>query len=411
MSSPKRTSIDRELARFVKYAYAHAPAVKQIFDAAGIKPADIVTTADLERVPVTPKDNLITLQRAAPPFGGFLATGSKRLKHIYLSPGPLFEAHGADTTLDRVAAQIFRAAGFKRGQIALNTLSYHLSPGGWLIDGGLQRAGVCVVPGGVGNTELQVKTMLDLKIQGYAGTPSFLMTLIKKAEELGLDFKRDFALRHALFTAEPYPASLREQFEGVYGLKTTNAYATGELGFLAYECEEKAGLHLAEGVIIELVDAATGKRVGPRTPGEIVVTTFNKTYPIIRLGTGDLAAYTDEPCACGRTSHRLTGLLGRVGDAIKVRGMFVHPNQLKMAQARFPEIVRMRGIITRSGVRDEFRLEVELADQAVNRPTLEQALKASVRELCRIGVDQVSAVLAGTLPADGKMLVDERTWD
>lgn len=158
MPSPKRTFLDRELAHLVKHAYANAPAVKRIFDDAGVKPTEIKRVADLARVPVTPKDRLIQMQRESPPFGGFLAADPQRLKHIYLSPGPLFEPQGADRALDQVAAEIFRIAGFKRGEIALNTLSYHLSPGGWLLEGGLQRAGVCVVPGGVGNTELQVRT-------------------------------------------------------------------------------------------------------------------------------------------------------------------------------------------------------------------------------------------------------------
>jgi len=406
-----RTSMNRQLSKFVKHAYTHAPAVKKILDDAGIKPSDIKSIADYERVPVTSKDKLVQLQRESPPFGGFLAMDSKHLKHVYLSPGPLFEPHGREKALAQVAAEFFRIAGFKRGEMALNTLSYHLSPGGWLLEHGLQQAGVCVVPGGVGNTELQVKTMIDLKIRGYAGTPSFLMSIIKKAEELGLIFKNDFALHHTLFTAEPYPPSLREQFEGVYGLKTTNVYATGEMGFLAYECEIKSGLHLADGVIIELVNSATGKRVAPHEPGEIVVTTFNETYPILRLGTGDLAAYTDEPCACGRPSHRLTGLLGRVGDAIKVRGMFVHPNQLKIVMAKFPAIGRMRGVVTREGVRDGFRLEIEVIDPTTHREGLEKSLRESVRDLCRVGVDQVSIVPTGTLPENGKLLVDERKWD
>lgn len=409
--SSQSHSFDRELSRFVKYAYAHAPAVKALFDNAGLKPTDVKSVADLERVPVTPKDRLVEMQRESPPFGGFLAVNPRQVRHVYLSPGPLFEPHGKEKVLDRVAGEIFRIAGFKRGDIALNTLSYHLSPGGWLLDGGLKRAGVAVVPGGVGNTELQVRMMLDLGVTGYAGTPSFLMTLLKKAEEMGIDVKQRFALRCALFTAEPYPPSLRAQFEDGYGLKTTNVYATGEMGLLAYECEEHSGLHFAEGVVIELVDSTTGKRVGPREPGEIVVTTLNETYPILRLGTGDLAAYTDEPCACGRRSLRLTGLLGRVGDAIKVRGMFVHPNQLKMAVSRFPTIVRLQGIITRPGVRDDFALRVELDQEVQDRDGLSKDLGDAVRELCRVSVDRVDYVPKGTIAPDAKMLTDERRWE
>ncbi|MDE3088504.1 MAG: phenylacetate--CoA ligase family protein, partial [Chloroflexota bacterium] len=224
MPTTKRVSSDRELAGFVKLAYANAPAVKRIFDDAGVKPGDIKHVANLERVPVTSKDRLAEMQKASPPFGGFLNTKVKRLKHIFLSPGPLYEPHGAEKALVKTAATLFRIAGFRRGDVALNTLSYHLVPAGLLLDAGLQAAGAVVVPSGVGNTELQVKMMLDLKVNGYAGTPSFLMTIIKKAEEMRLDFKKQFALHHALFTAEPYPPSLRAQFEGVYGLKTLNVY-------------------------------------------------------------------------------------------------------------------------------------------------------------------------------------------
>ena len=186
----KTTFLDRDLSKFVKHAYASAPAVKKIFDDAGVKPGDIKHVADLERVPVTSKDRLVELQKAAPPFGGFVSAKAKRLKHIFLSPGPLYEPHGAEKALVKTATAIFRRAGFKRGDVALNTLSYHLVPAGLLLDAGLQAVGATVVPSGVGNTELQVKMMLDLKVTGYAGTPSFLMTIIKKAEEMKLDFKK-----------------------------------------------------------------------------------------------------------------------------------------------------------------------------------------------------------------------------
>lgn len=410
MRTRRRSTLDRELARFVKHAYTNAPAVTSIFDAAGVAPSSIKGANDLERIPVTTKDKLVELQRVSPPFGGFLATNHRRVKRVFQSPGPLFEPQGREKTPARVAAEVFKLAGFRRGETALNTLSYHLSPGGWILDRGLERAGVCIVPGGVGNAELQVRTMVDLKVRGYAGTPSFLMTLLKKAEEIGLDVKTGLALEHALFTGEPYLPTLREQFEGVYGLKTTNVYATAELGFLAYECEAHAGLHLADGIIVEFVDTATGRRVGAGEPGEVVVTAFNETYPLVRFGTGDLAAYTDEPCACGRSSPRLTGLLGRVGDAVKVRGMFVHPNQLKMVLAKFPALSRLRGIVTRSGDRDQLELQAESAQPNAETAALEPAIRDAIRELCRVSPDNVTFVAPGVLPREGKLIVDERTW-
>ncbi len=398
-------SLDRALARFVKHAYASAPAVKKIFDDAGIKPSDIKRVADLERVPVMSKDRLVELQKAAPPFGGFASVKAKRLKHIFLSPGPLYEPHGADKTLITTAARVLRVAGFKRGDIVLNTLSYHLVPAGLLLDAGLQAIGATVVPSGVGNTELQVKLLLDLKVTGYTGTPSFLMTIIRKAEEMGLDFKKNFALAHTLFTAEPYPPSLRAQFEGAYGLKTTNVYATAELGFLAYDDESKQALQIAEGIVVQVVDPATGQHVGAGVPGEVVVTTFNETYPLVRLGTGDMALYTDE------TRTRIM-LVGRVGDAVKVRGMFVHPNQLKFVLGRFPMIARAQGIVSRpEGVRDHFKLKIELASDVPDRAKLSQELGEALRGVIRVSVDEIEFAAAGTLAADAKVLVDERQWD
>lgn len=405
MPRSKSVLLDRELARLVKHAYVHAPAIKKIFDDAQVEPGKIKRVADLERVPVTSKDKLARLQQENPPFGGFLAVKPNRLKHIFLSPGPLYEPHGAEKALVKTAGQVFKLAGFKRGDIALNTLSYHLVPAGLLLDAGLRAVGATVVPSGVGNTELQVKMMLDLRVTGYAGAPSFLMTIIKKAEEMGFNFKEKFVLRHALFTAEPYPPSLRQQFEGVYGLQTLNAYATAELGFLAYDDETKTALQIADGVIVEIVDPQTGKRVGVREPGEVVVTTFNETYPIIRLGTGDMAIYTDD-------AFQKMMLVGRVGEAVKVRGMFVHPNQLKLAMSKFPAIARVQGVVTRpDNVRDHFTIKVELA-QSVGEPDALSANFANVvRDLCRVGVDQVEFIAAGSLAADAKLMVDDRKWE
>jgi len=405
MPKTKPVSLDRELARFVKSVYATTPAVKKIFDDAGLKPTDVKSVADLERVPVTSKDRLVELQKAAPPFGGFHNTRVKSLKHIFLSPGPLYEPHGTEKALLKTATRVLRAAGFKRGDIVLNTLSYHLVPAGLLLDAGLQAVGATVVPSGVGNTELQIKMMLDLRVTGYVGTPSFLMTIIKKAEEMGLNFKERFALRRTLFTAEPYPLSLRTQFEDTYGLETLNAYATAELGFLAYDDETKFSLRLVDDAVIEIVDPATGKRLGAREPGEVVVTTFNETYPLIRLGTGDMAVYADE-------SLRSIILVGRVGEAVKVRGMFVHPNQLRFALNQFSEIARAQAVVTRPDqVRDRLTLKIELAQEVAARDQWAQEVSEAVQGLIRVSVDEVEFVPAGTIAAEAKLIVDERKWE
>jgi phenylacetate-CoA ligase len=411
MSAPKTASLDERLQAIICHAYDNAPGFRRIMDQAGITPDDVQTVADLERVPVTSKDRLIQLQQEDPPFGGFLAVPPSQLTHIFMSPGPLYDPEGPEEVSAQAAAEAFHAAGFGPDDIVINTFMYHLVPAGLLLDQALRSLGCTVVPTGVGNTDLQVKIMLDLKVTGYVGTPSFLMTLIQKAEESGLNFKEQFALKRALFTAEPYPPSLRQTFEGTYGLSTSQAYGTADLGLVAYECEAAAGLHFSDEVIVEIVDSATGRRLGPGQAGEIVVTTFSRTYPLIRFGTGDLSAYTDEPCSCGRTSPRLIAIMGRVGDAVKVRGMFVHPNQIRAAVARFPAIARAQGVITRPAHRDEFTLKVELSDPEADKDALSKDLSAAVKEICRVSVDNIIFVEPGTIPADARGIVDERTWE
>lgn len=409
MPTRRNISPDQQLAALIKHAYAHAPAVRKIFDDAGVVPRAIQRIADLERVPITTKDQLAQLQRAAPPFGGFLAIPARRVRRVFQSPGPLNEPHGAEKNIARVGGAVFRRAGFKRGEVVLNTLTYHLSPGGWILDAALRHLGACVVPSGVGNTELQARLLLDLKITGYAGTPSFLMTILKKVEELGGNVPAQLALRRALFTGEPYPPSLRAQFEEAYGLRTLNAYATAELGFLAYDCAAQQGLHFAEGVIVQVCDVATGKPVAAGEVGQVVVTAFNETYPLIRFGTGDLATYLAAPCACGNPMPRLA-LVGRVGEAIKVRGMFVHPNQLKSAAAKFPALGRVQGIVTRPDhVRDALTLKVEVT-QDVDRAALAEKFGVAVRDVIRVSVDRIEFVAPGEIAADAKGIVDERTW-
>ncbi|MBI4671056.1 MAG: AMP-binding protein [Chloroflexi bacterium] len=408
---PRKHSAARvnRLTKFVAHAYRNAPAVRALLDTAGIKPSQIKSPSDLEKIPVTPKDHLIELQLQAPPFGGFLAVPLHQVHQIFQSPGPLYEPWANETNLARVAGKIFKIAGFKRGDIVINTLSYHLVPAGMILQAGLQKVGATIVPTGVGNSELQVKLVRELGVTGYAGTPSFLMLLLQKAEELGVDVRAQWALKRALFTAEPYPPSLRQQFEGHYGFKTTNVYATAELGFLAHDCEAQQGLHFADDVIIQICDPVTGLHVAPNEAGQVVVTTFNETYPLIRFGTGDMAVYLDAPCACGRKTHRLA-LVGRIGDAVKVRGMFVHPNQLRQAIAKFPAIQRFQAIVTRPNQRDELTLKAGSAME-LDRAALDPALNQAVREICRVGLDRLEFVALDELAPDARPIVDARQWE
>lgn len=392
-------TLDAKLRQFVAQAYRNSPATKARFDAAGLKPAQLKRVADLEKLPILRKDDLVRMQQAQPPFGGLVSTKAlQNIHHIYLSPGPLFEPDSGESEGLKRGAAVVKDLGFGRGDIVLNTLSYHLVPAGMIVDATLVAAGCTVAPGGVGQSELQVKMLVDLQITGYAGTPSFLMTILRKAEELGIR-REQLALKKALFLAEPYPPSLRQVFEGEYGMRTADSYTTAELGFIGYDDGKGPGWRLAAGLIVEIVDPLTGKRVSDGEQGEIVVTRFSPNYPLIRFGTGDLSAFIGP--------QRLAGWLGRAGEAVKVRGMFVHPNQLKQAAAKFPTISRIQGVVTRpDNVRDYFVVRVEAGDTRIG-----DALMETVQGLCRVKLDEVQFVPAGVIPDGARGMVDERKWE
>ena len=236
------------------------------------------------------------------------------------------------------------------------------------------------------------------------------MTLIKRAEEMGLQFRKDFSLRCALCSAEILPPSMRKTFEEDYGIKIADTYGSAILGILGYECLEKSGFHFPEEIIIEIIDSTTGKSLGPGEVGEVVVTLFDKTYPLIRFGTGDLSSFTDEPCSYGRKSYRLTRIMGRVGEAVKVRGMFIHSQQIEDVVRKFPEVSRFQLNVSRSGHRDEWTIKVELKEEA-DREKLLDALQKSIQESCRLKPDSLEYVPKGTIPEGGKKIVDQRSWE
>jgi len=395
---------DERLREVVAHAYVHAPAVRAKFDAAGLKPQDVQTVADLAKVPVTRKDELWKLQQAELPFGGFLAVARHQLKRIFMSPGPIYDPQGDRMDYWRWAQALY-AAGFREGDIVQNTFSYHLTPAGLMFDEGLRALGCVVVPTGVGNTELQVQIMHDLGVTGYVGTPSFLMTLLEKAEELGYDIQ----LRVAFVTAEPFPPSLRQAF-AQRGITARQGYGTADVGALGYECAEEAGLHIPHDVIVQIADPTTGEPLGPGQVGEVVVTLLEETYPLIRFGTGDLSSYTEEACPCGRTSNRLLGLVGRVGDGVKVRGMFVYPHQADQVVARFPEIARYQVIVTRRGHRDQMTFRLEVEETVENREKLKRELREAIREVMKLRAE-VEIVPPGTIPEGARKIEDQRTWE
>ena len=405
-------TLEEQLREIIHHAYKHAPAVQARFRAAGLTPADINTIADLDKIPVLSKDDVVAMQRENPPFGGLLAAPLSSIRHIYFSPGPLYEPDASqhDPTHLAMIQEALQRSGFRAGDVVLNTLSYHLVPAGLMLDEALTGMGCTVIPGGVGNSDLQVTMMKELAVTGYVGTPSFLMKLIRKAEELKLSWN-DFRLHKALVTAEPLPASLRQELEETYGVMVGNAYATAELGFLAINTTGGLPLTLLPAPIIQVVAPDTGKQVESGAAGEIVVTNFNKAYPLIRFGTGDMAIYNDPAPGRSRQEERTITLVGRSGEAVKVRGMFVHPNQLRFAVSQVLPFRAVQGVITRPDLRDRFVIKIIPQQPPADTAATIEQIKEMVRQVCRVRVDEVEFVSPHDLPEDAPVMLDQRSWD
>jgi phenylacetate-CoA ligase len=411
MSTEDRQAyLDKKLAEKISYSYEKAPAVKQLLDKAGVKPKDIRTTKDLEKLPITRKTDLLEMQKANLPFGGVLAMPKEDVERVFISPGPIYEIQPSTQPW---FAKSFWAAGFRKGDIAINTFTYHMSPAGFLFHEGLRECGATVVVAGTGNTDLQVQIMRELKVTGFVGTPSFLNTIIKRAEELGQNVKKDLFIKRAWFTGEMLPPSLRKLFEEQYGIDTYQAYAVTEPGgAIAYECKHKSGMHLMDEYVTEIVDPETGKQLGPGETGEIVATQLlNKNWGLIRFGTGDLSSYVAEPCLCGRTAYRITGILGRAGDAVKVRGMFIVGKQAEQTIMSFSQVARYQLVVGQKDHRDEMVLKVELKDTAADQNKLSLDINNKFQDICRIKIDKVEVVPDGTIGEKGQGIKDVRKWE
>jgi len=403
--------LNQKLAETIDYAYHHAPSAKEIMDRAGVSPSQIRRLKDLEKLPITRKAELIELQKSKPPYGGFLTIPTEDVDRVFIAPGPIYEPLHTENI--RWFAKSFYAAGFRKGDIVISSFTYHMSPAGILFQEAIRDCGATPIPMGVGNTDIQVQTMHDLQATGFVGTPSFLMTLIKRAEEMGYDFRRGFAMHKAWFTGEMLAPSLRKSFEEDYGISTAQTYAVTELGgALAYECNRKSGMHFMDEYIIEIVDHQTGKQLGSGEIGEIVVTPLlNKTWGLIRYGTGDMSYYTTEPCPCGRTSNRLVAIVGRTSDAIKVRGMFVVAKEAEKVFSELDQILRYQIIIGRKAHKDEMTFNIELKDEAIDKDKLATELNNRFQNVCRVKVDKIDFVPQGTIPEEHETIVDKRTWE
>ena len=405
--SERKEWLNERLVRQVRFAYKSAPAVKEKFDRAGVSVSEIRCIKDLEKLPVTAKDELIKLQQAKPPFGGFLAVLPSSLNRIYVSPGPIYDAWG----LERVKAGVrgFVRAGWpKRGDVVLVSTAYHMVPAGLFLTDALDMLGCTVVPAGIGQTELQVKILHDLKATAIFSFPSFTMTILKKAEEMGYDVRRDFNLKYVSGGGERHIQTLRKVFEKEYGLTVSDGYGTADLGTVAFDCGLGLGYHYDDQeCVVEIVDPKTGKQVGPLQVGEVVVTLFSRVYPLVRFGTGDLASYTGEPCPCGRNSHRITRILGMVGEHVRVKGMFVHVRELDEAMSKVPQISKYQMILRLEEHRDRITLNVEV-EPGVNRKEMAEAVNKWCQDVFKLRMDNVEFLDKGTLPDDHKKILDTR---
>jgi phenylacetate-CoA ligase len=374
----------------------------------GVDASSITSRAALAQLPVVRKSQLFERQReqvAADPFGGFSALGWRALPRaraahrVFQSPGPIYEPESSAKDYWRLARAMF-AAGLREGDLAHNCFSYHLTPGGLMMESGAFAVGCTVFPGGVGNTELQLQAMAELKPDAYIGTPSFLRILVEKAAETGVNIG---SLKKALLGGEAFPPSLRDWLieRGIAGYQ---CYATADVGLIAYETPAREGLVIDEGVIVEIVRPGTGDPVADGEVGEVVVTVLNADYPLIRFGTGDLSAILPGACPTGRTNRRIRGWLGRADQTAKVRGMFVHASQVGEITKRHPQIVRARLVIEGEMADDRLRLLVECA-QAEG---LAAQIAQTVRDITKLRAD-VDVVNAGSLPNDGKVIEDRRS--
>lgn len=400
-----RSTAEREaaLAKALPAQIAHAQTSTAWFGESlkGVDASTITSRAALASLPVIRKHELIELQKSRRPFGGLVATPYGKLGRVFSSPGPIYEPEGRGADYWRTARALF-AAGFRPGDLVHNSFSYHMTPGAWILEAGAQALGCTVFPAGVGQTEQQVEAMRDLQPQGYVGTPSFLRILLEKADEFGIKLP---SLTKALVSGEAFLPPVRDALlaRGIAGYQ---AYATADLGVIAFETEARQGLVVDEGVIVEIVRPGTGDPVAEGEVGEVVVTTFNADHPLIRFGTGDLSALLPGISPCGRTNMRIKGWMGRADQTTKIKGMFVHPEQIAAVLRRHPGVAKARLVVTNPDSIDQMTLHCEAApDEA-----LEKTLAESVREITKLR-GEVKLVAVGGLPNDGKVISDERKYD
>jgi phenylacetate-coenzyme A ligase PaaK-like adenylate-forming protein len=393
------------LPKHVAHAKANAPGFARILK--DVDPAAVTSRETLASLPVIRKSDLKDLQRGDRPLGGLNATPVGKLAKIFVSPGQIYDPEGHGTDWWRTARAL-HAAGFRAGDIVVNTFAYHFTPAGSMLESGALALGCTVVPTGVGQTEMQVATIADLGVNAYIGTPSFLKLIMEKADESNVDIG---CLKKAMVGAEYLPPALREAMRA-RGMLVAQCYATADLGLIAYESlmpdgTVVPGMIADEGIVIEIVRPGTGDPVPASEVGEVVVTTFNSDYPLIRFGTGDLSAVLPETSPCGRTNVRIKGWMGRADQTTKVKAMFVTPSQVAEVIGRHREILKARLVVDQAGGQDRMTLRCEVLEGG---EALVKAVVETIRDVTKLR-GEVAIMKPGELPNDGKVIDDIRKYD
>jgi phenylacetate-CoA ligase len=391
------------LAAHLAHAQSRSAAFAEILR--GVDASSITSRAALARLPVTRKSELLErqkAQRASDPFGGFSSlVRGPQMTRVFASPGPIYEPEGATRDYWRAGRALF-AAGFRSGELVHNAFSYHMTPGAFILESGAHAVGCTVFPAGTGQTEQQLQAIAELRPNAYTGTPSFLRILLEKAAEAGVDVS---SIRKASVGGEACPPSLTAWF-AEQGVAVYQTYATADLGLVAFETSAREGLVVDEGVIVEIVRPGTGDPVAEGEVGELVVTSLNPAYPLVRFGTGDLSAVLPGACPTGRTAPRIKGWMGRADQTTKVRGMFVHPSQVADIARRFPQVHKARLVVSGEMANDQMCLQVEASGA---HDDLAERIESAVRDITKLRA-QVQLVQPGSLPNDGKVIEDARSY-
>ena len=402
--SERRQYYQIQIKDLLTYAYRYSEDVKKRFDRAQFQVSKFKTLSDIKHIPILKKKELIFLQSMGPRLGGLLTKDLGELRRVFLSPGPIFDPEDRDDDYWGWT-EGFYASGFRSGDLVQLTFNYHLTPAGLMFEEPLRNLGCAVVPTGPGNSATQLEIMQKLRVTGYVGTPSYLMHLAQKGEEMGINLRKDLYLEVAFVTGEKFPEKMRAALEKKFDLIMRQGYGTADVGCVGYECFHKTGLHIANRAYVEICHPDTGIPLKDGEVGEIVVTAFNKTYPLIRLATGDLSYIERAPCACGRTSPRLGNIVGRVDTTARIKGMFVYPHQVEQVISRFEEIKRWQIEVTNPGGIDEMNLVIEASNFK-----REEDLLHKFREKIKLRPN-LTVLAPGSLPPQFRPIEDKRKWD